>query len=225
VNEGNSDALFACSNLNVLYVLKISVQRYDTQDAEEDPAGRKSRALGADWIQMIRGVEAVLHSVHERVRLGPLKAMLDIGNWDDVNPNSSFSAQDVRMREVCEIWAGVDGYRIYDEALYVLRKCCAYVQQFSIPGHENPGPEENRRVWSEYLFWFHYALEDCFLRLQQRQPVALVVFAYFGALFYGAKDFWFVGDCGRNIVNVVDELLGDYWRYSLRWPKQTVGLE
>jgi hypothetical protein len=225
LNDHNSDALFACSNLNVLYVLRNSVERYNICNSSKDSTNRRSQALGAEWIPMIRGVEAVLASVYERVLQGPLKAMLDVGNWDDIDPDTSSSAEEMHLREVCELWSGAGGDPVYDGALCFLRKCCVYVHQFSGPGCERSGPEENRRVWSGYLFWFHYAPEEYFLRLQQRQPVALVLFAYFGAIFYEARDFWFVGDCGRNIVKVVDELLGDYWKSALKWPKEIVGLD
>jgi hypothetical protein len=219
VNDQNSDALFACSNLNVIYVLRISVEHGSNARPDSDSTDRISRALGAEWIPMLRGVEAVLSSVYPRVRVGPLRAMFDTGNWDAIDPDASPSVEQTHLRKVCEIWSGAAGADpVYDEALYFLRKCCVYVRQSS-------DPEENRRVWSGYLFWFHYTHDEYFLRLQQRQPVALVIFAYFGAIFYGARDFWFVGDCGRNIVRVVDELLGDYWKSALQWPKETVGLD
>jgi len=218
VDDQNSDALFACSNLNVIYVLRISVEHCSHARPDSDSTDRISQALGAEWIPMLRGVEAVLSSVYPRVSAGPLRAMLDTGNWDAIDPDTSSSAEQTHLRAICEIWSGAGADPVYDGALYFLRKCCVYVRQFS-------EPEENRRVWSGYLFWFHYAPDDYFLRLQQRQPVALVLFAYFGAIFYGAKDFWFVGDCGRNIVKVVDELLGDYWKSSLKWPKEVVGLD
>jgi hypothetical protein len=219
VNDQNSDSLFACSNLNVIYVLRISVEHCSNARPDPDSTDRISRALGAEWIPMLRGVEAVLSSVYPRVRVGPLRAMFDTGNWDAIDPDASSSVEQTHLRKVCEIWSGAAGADpVYDEALYSLRKCCVYVRQFS-------DPEENRRVWSGYLFWFHYTHNEYFLRLQQRQPVALVIFAYFGAVFYGARDFWFVGDCGRNIVRVVDELLGDYWKSALQWPKETVGLD
>jgi hypothetical protein len=195
VNDQNSDALFACSNLSVIYVLRISVEHCSNSRPNSDPTDRISQAFGAEWIPMLRGVEAVLSSVYQRVSVGPLRAILDTGNWDD------------------------------DRALYFLRKCCVYVRQFNGPRREISGPEVNPRIWSGYLFWFHYAPDEYFLRLQQRQLVALVLFAYFGVVFYGAKDFWFVGDCGREIVKVADELLGDYWKPTLKWPKETVGLD
>ena len=227
VTDQNSDSLFACSNLNVIYVLRTSVEHCSNERPNSDSTDRISQALGAEWIPMLRGVEAVLSSVYPRVAVGPLRAMLDIGNWDAIDPNASCSAEQMHLREVSKVWSGGgDGSdTIYDEALYFLRKCCIYVRQFHGPGGERLGPEENRRVWSGYLFWFHYAPDEYFLRLQQRQPVALVILAYFGAIFYGARDFWFVGDCGRNIVKVVDELLGDYWNAVLKWPKEAVGLD
>jgi hypothetical protein len=199
VNDQNSDALFACSNLNVIYVLRISVEHCSNSRPNSDSTDRISQALGAEWIPMLRGVEAVLSSVYQRVSVGPLRAILDTGNWDAIDPDASSSVEQTHLREVCEIWSGAGADPVYDRALYFLRKCCVYVRQFNGPRREISGPEVNPRIWSGYLFWYHYAPDEYFLRLQQRQPVALILFALFGVVFYGAKDFWFVGDCGGRL--------------------------
>ncbi|KAL1591360.1 hypothetical protein SLS60_012059 [Paraconiothyrium brasiliense] len=87
-SDDNSDALFACASLNLLYVFGLPIQRHDRQHGEAEPASRISRILGAEWIPMSRGVEAVLQSVYDRVRLGPLRAMLDLRNWVELSPNN-----------------------------------------------------------------------------------------------------------------------------------------
>lgn len=48
IGNNNSDALFACALLNVLYVFAVSAQRYDRYDRGTDPARRRSQILGAE---------------------------------------------------------------------------------------------------------------------------------------------------------------------------------
>jgi hypothetical protein len=151
VDDQNSDALFACSNLNVIYVLRISVEHCSTARPDSDSTDRISQALGAEWIPMLRGVEAVLSSVYPRVSAGPLRAMLDTGNWDAIDPDTSSSAEQTHLRAVCEIWSGAGADPVYDGALYFLRKCCVYVRQFDGRGGEESGGEPTRLVWVPVL--------------------------------------------------------------------------
>jgi len=224
IGSNNSDALFACASLNVLYVFAVSAQRYDRYDKDTDAAWRRSQILGAEWIPMIRGVEAVLHSLYDRVCLGPVNQWLDLGNWQVVDPDKEPADADEQMRPLRELWADIGEDRVYEETLYTLRKCCAYAHQFSTTDPDTFSLRGHPRVWSGHLAWLHFAPKEYFVRLQQRQPVALLLFAYFGTLLHDSNSYWFMENWGQNIVAVVDELLGEYWNTWLRWPKEIVSL-
>jgi hypothetical protein len=133
VNDQYSDALLAHSNLNVFYVLRISVGHCSNAKSESDSTDRISQALGAEWILMLWEVEAALSSVYQCVSVAPLRAIFDTENWDAIDPDASSSTEQTHLREVCEIWSGAGADPVYDRAWYFLRKCCMYVRQFNGP--------------------------------------------------------------------------------------------
>lgn len=224
MNDGNGDALFACSSLNIIYVFAMYGQLYDDAELDMTPAARQSRILGAEWLPMVRGVAAVLHPVHQRVQLGPLSSLLSLGNWDDIDPDSMRVAGDEHFRSLGNIWADSGDHEIYDKALFCLRRSLAYMKQFETMNSETAGGLSYNRRLSGPLVWIHITPEEYFLRLHQRQPHAMLLFAYFGVVFHTLNGSWFFERWGRDIVQVVDELLGEYWKPWTEWPKHVVGL-
>jgi hypothetical protein len=78
------------------------------------------------------------------------------------------------------------------------------------------------QAWSAPFIFIGVAPEAFFQLLRQRQPPALVLFAHFGSLLYGNRNYWFIGDLGKKIIEVVDELLGSYWRPYISWPLEHI---
>jgi hypothetical protein len=64
--------------------------------------------------------------------------------------------------------------------------------------------------------------KEYFRLQQQRQPLALLIFAYFGALLEQLQQYWWADSCGESIVSVIDDCLGPYWAEWMDWPKQVV---
>ncbi|KAH7166444.1 hypothetical protein EDB81DRAFT_681266 [Dactylonectria macrodidyma] len=219
MSDDNSDALFVCTSLNILYVFGAFGPLH------EDPtADRKSRILGAEWIPMIRGVEAVLQPVYERVRFGPLSPMLGLGNWDNLDPDHPSVAEDSHFRSIQAVWANSSHAHVYDKALSLLRKCNAYMRQFRTMNPETLAQWGYNQAWSAPFIWLHFAPDEYFELLQQRQPPALLIFAYLGTLFHGLNNYWFMDGWGRSMVDVAFELMGEYWNQWLAWPKEFVGI-
>ena len=54
--------------------------------------------------------------------------------------------------------------------------------------------------------------------LQQLQPLALVVLAYFGVLVHRSRRFWIFGDSGTFVIRAVAAHVGSGWEEPLRWP-------
>ncbi|CAG7558104.1 unnamed protein product [Fusarium equiseti] len=218
MSDDNSDALFICTSLNFVYVLATFGPLCDSLEA--DP---KSRILGAEWIPAIRGIEAVLHPIYDRVRLGPLSPLLDLDNWNQLDPDHQQVSGHANFDNLKEVWSRSNNADVYDKALHLLRKCNAHMRQ-----HENLSSEALSRLgynqaWSTPFIWLHFTPGEYFELLQQRQPPALLIFAYFGTLFHLLDDYWFMQGWGRNMVDVADELLGDYWSQWMEWPRDVVG--
>ncbi|KAF5010642.1 hypothetical protein FDECE_3208 [Fusarium decemcellulare] len=219
MSDRNSDALFVCTSLNILYIFGVLGPLHD------DPAAdRKSRVLGAEWIPMIRGVDAVLKPVYDRVRLGPLSPLLGLGNWDELDPDHQQVAEDTHFRSIQGVWARSSDGRVYDKALYLLRKCNAYMRQFKTMDPDVLAQWGYNQIWSGPFIWLHFAPGEYFELLQQRQPPAMLIFAYLGTLFHGLNDYWFMDGWGRSMVDVAAELMGGYWDRWMAWPKRVVGI-
>jgi hypothetical protein len=60
------------------------------------------------------------------------------------------------------------------------------------------------------------------LRLQQRQPAALLLFAHFGGLSAGLQGYWWMEGWGKNIVVAAAETLGSYWNVWIELPWRLV---
>ena len=54
--------------------------------------------------------------------------------------------------------------------------------------------------------------------LDERQPRALVVLAYYFALLARLRDTWWIGDTGRREVVAINGVLEDRWLPLMRWP-------
>ncbi|KZL82709.1 c6 zinc finger domain-containing protein [Colletotrichum incanum] len=224
ITDGNSDALFACTSVNIVYVFGMYGHLYGCHDGGDSPSARIERVLGAEWIPMIRGVEAVLSSVHDRVRSGPLSPLLDLRNWDELDPDSMSLVGDEQFQGIRAIWTASTDCGLYDQSLYLLRKCYAYMQQFGTLQEAAAGDGPYNRTWSGPLMWLHFVPEEFVIRLRQRQPPALVLFSHLGILFHALEELWIFKGWARSIVEAVDEVLGAYWESWIKWPKKVVGL-
>ena len=194
---------------------------YSTTKEGADSATRTSRILGADWIPLIRGIRPVLSPVYERIKYGPLSPLLRTYNWEQVDPDALPDATNAELLRVKEIWQDDKNAGVYDEALYLLRKLYAWGELFRTGRElENTGGQETSGVF----IWIAIFPEQYFQLLQQRQPQALVIFAFFGAEMHKLDRLWWMEGGGKSIVSVVDECLGPFWRPWLEFPRKVVGL-
>ena len=120
----------------------------------------------------------MLHLIYERVKLGPLSSLLSRGNWDEVDPEDSSSAEDQHLLRIHqETWATSDDTGVYNESLQILRKCYAWIAQFKTMPEDVLAKWGYNRVWLGSFIWLHFAPERYFMLLKQRQPPALLILA------------------------------------------------
>ncbi|PSN58954.1 hypothetical protein BS50DRAFT_566210 [Corynespora cassiicola Philippines] len=220
----NSDALFASSTLTFFYAF-IRFGKLYGWDGEDGSGPRVSRILGAEWIPLVRGMEAVLHPVYEYVRVGPLRSLLGLGNFFEMDPDAQPGPDDEALLRLREIWVSDENSQVYDDTLHLMRRTNAWMAQFRIASDEQLTGWGYNREWSGPFAWLFLASERYFVLQQQRQPPALVLFAYFGVMLQHLDGYWWADGCGKSIVSAVDECLGPYWSSWLQWPKEFVGLD
>ncbi|KAH9237504.1 hypothetical protein K456DRAFT_1887997 [Colletotrichum gloeosporioides 23] len=224
INNENSEALLAWSLLNIIYVFSISKQLPD-QDKRTAARLRRDRVLGMEWIPMARGINAVLVPTYQYLKDGPMSSLITLGNWNELDPGDSLPEPvDAQLCRLKETWANNNDAKTYDEALHILRKCRMYVLQFKSMNPQTLAQWGFNRDWAGPLTFIHFVPQEYVSLLHQRQPPALVLFAYFGAFMHALDDYWFFEGWGKDIVEVVDDLLGSYWRSWITWPIEYVGL-
>ncbi|KPA37069.1 sterol uptake control protein 2 [Fusarium langsethiae] len=220
-----SDALFTWSSLNLLYVFGIHGRLGEGLWDDSERGSRKDRLLGLSWVPMLRGVRVMLDPCFFELRDGPLRELLHIGNFQDLDLDQHTHPDDQCFRRVREVWKNYPDAQIYEDTLQVLRRCHMFMEQFSSMESESPGESVFDRSWQGAFLLVPFAPEEYFTLLQQRQPPALVLYAFYGALLHRfVNDSWFMEGWGQDIVDVVADLLGSYWREWIAWPLQVVGV-
>lgn len=225
LTDEKSEALLAWSMLNLFYVFGVSGHLSESVE-RKSPRLRKDRLLGIEWIPMVRGIDAVLGPYYDFLREGRMNVILHLGNWDELNPDELVSnPADQELCRLRGVWENSSDADVYEQALLMMRKCRMYTMQFEtmdVQALENWGCN---RASAGPLAFIHFSPQQYFTLLHQRQPPALLLFSYFGAFLHMLDDHWYLAGWGRDIVEVVDELLGGYWRPWIRWPLQLVGLD
>ncbi|KAM0279284.1 hypothetical protein ACHAPQ_010919 [Fusarium lateritium] len=223
-SDETADSLFVWSSLNLLYVFGISGRLGEGIWDDSGWGNRKDRILGMGWIPMLRGVQTVMSPSFYTLLDGPLGELLCIGNWDDIDPDKVLEANDQRFCLTREAWENSPDAQTYEKTLQVLRKCRMFMAQFSSTNTEAPQEAVINRVWQGAFLFVPFAPEEYFTLLQQRQPPALILYAFYGALLHALNDSWFMEGWGYDIVELVDDLLGPYWKHWISWPLEVVGL-
>jgi len=214
INEQNCDAMFATSIIIMFYIFAVT-SRDDVVSAPKPPP-RDLEVLDAKWISLVRGCGAVLSPAYEYVSRGPLKAFLEIGDLEILDPDKNPNEDDERLVALKNIWdsdyGDVNRKEAYSKTLYCLRQTLQWMGDHAM--------SDSRIYWAGPFIWLHI-IPDAYLELLwQRQPPALILFAYFGALVHQLDGFWWAEGWGRKIVGAVDESLGPYWRPRIEWPIQ-----
>ncbi|KAF6843735.1 Sterol uptake control protein 2-like protein 1 [Colletotrichum musicola] len=226
LTDEKSEALLAWSILNLFYVFGVS--GHSDSAERNSPRLRKDRLLGVEWIPMVRGIDAVLGPYYDALRDGRMKPILHLGNWEELDPEELVS--DPVDQELCRLrgaWENSSDAEIYEQSLLMMRKCRMYTTQFDTMDEQTQMLYDwgCNRAWAGPMAFIHFAPQQYFTLLHQRQPPSLVLFAYFGAFLRMLDDHWYFRGWGKDIVEVVDEFLGSYWRPWIRWPLQLVGLD
>ncbi|KAI8668903.1 Zn(2)-C6 fungal-type domain-containing protein [Fusarium keratoplasticum] len=198
VSDENSEALFIWSTLNLIYVFGISGRLSDGLDPHSNFPSRKDP--------------------------GRLGKFMTVGNWWEMDPDANPNPEDQHLCDLRSCWDGAPDAPTYEEALRILRKCRLFMARFLGDGIDPLEEAGFSRLWSGPLLFIIFAPQAYLTLLHQRQPPALILFAFFGALLHELDDYWFLEGWGRDIIEVIDDLLGSYWRPWIAWPSKVTGL-
>jgi hypothetical protein len=85
---------------------------------------------------------------------------------------------------------------------------------------EYHGPEHNRMI-----FGWLYRMADAFVnRVRLKDPIALLLLAYFAPLLGTTKDGWYIAGWPTHLLNSIQTLLDETYKRWIEWPRIQVGL-
>ncbi|CAI6337820.1 unnamed protein product [Periconia digitata] len=222
LSSANCEALFANAILVFFYAFVTFGKLHDPVGDSTGGPTRIARVLGTEWIPLMRGVVVILHAAQEQISAGPLQTLLIIGNWFELQPDPDSDPDDKRLDQIREIWDQGEYAAVYDETLDLLRRCRMWMAQFEQLEINDTSQWGHNRKWAGPFIWVLMVPQQFFALLDQRQPSALILFAYYGATIHALRRFWWIDGCGKSIVDVVNGCLGPYWSRWMEWPKQAV---
>ena len=136
--------------------------------------------------------------------------MLNPKPWDDAPtlPPDVVQALDTLREKVIPTHSS-DRSPIYLEAVENLHRTCqAY--------------EVNQNHLPIAFLWLVMLERDFIDLLKQRDPMALVIFAHFGAVCQAASTLWWARNWDSLIVEAAYQALDDEWRPWISWPMQKI---
>ncbi|KAF4547297.1 Hypothetical protein D9617_47g010650 [Elsinoe fawcettii] len=224
VGPHNGDALFTGAIISFFHAFASFSDLYDDQSEDIDDATRTSKILGSEWMPLVRGTQVVLNATFEYVKAGPLSDLLNIGDWDEIDLGLQSAPDDEEFLRLSAIWSGQSNAQVYNETLTLLRRTVTWMTKLENHARDEADQPVYNREWSAPFMWL-LSVPSSYVALQvQRQPAALILFAYFGALLERLDRYWWMEGCGKSIVIAVDKCLGSYWSKWLEIPKKRVGM-
>jgi hypothetical protein len=87
-----------------------------------------------------------------------------------------------------------------------------------------PVPIAAPELWPQIFSWLYLLPNVVAHEIQQKHPVALLLFCYFAVLLNELDSVWFIRGWPSHIVKAVHRSLGEYHRPFLLWPMNQLGL-
>ncbi|RGP74454.1 integral membrane [Fusarium longipes] len=216
------DALFAFSIIDTIYILAT----YGTLPRQSEPAPSPSRILELDWIRDIRSVGALIKPVRNKIREGHLRDFQNLTTFGGVD---SIHGPVDGDNELLNLQASYQGcstadIELYQSTIKLLRRCRPYMNSLGYVGTDKERLAKLNPHWITPLIFLHEMPEEFIDRLHQRQPPALLILSFFGAMLSAYDTVWFMNGWALEIVSAVNHVLGDYWAPYTKWCREQVAM-
>jgi hypothetical protein len=210
IQPGNAVAAFMLSGLVVCISWALPMAHPDSMGNVPVLTTGEMLQHILDIVQLLRGVREIVDSSWAWTRqLAPIFKL--VANEPDAvfPPDEEAILQALEQRVHAEVESPAEK-DMYSETL----------RQFRMfwPLEHHPYAHGLVHTWSTRI-------SNEFLNaILERKPPAVLILAYHGALLHELTDCWWVGDKGRVIVQIVEELLPPGYEDIMEWPKMRAGL-
>lgn len=214
VNDDNAPALYIFAVFSCFYTLAKGPKPRDFLIFSDNGL--------AEWLMLLRGVRAIMETTNNSIRHGPLSplfatAIVRVQRFHDHAPASD--SEHARIAELRQLVTDIAGdspnLSTYLSAIDDISRCFACVFDES-----RPSPS----AFSQTVFiWLYRVSDDFVLCLQQRQPVALTIFAYFVVLMNELGTNWWMQGWIYHLLAGIHDALDEGSRPWIRWPMEKLG--
>lgn len=178
----------------------------------------------AEWLTFLRGVREVTESQNDTLKAGLLapviqsdKPQIDPLNRSKPVPEYRIPLQQVRQLIIEKIPSHDPNLQTY------LREFDSLFEAFTakFEGLDDITDESSR--YSHIVFaWLYRISADFALRLQQKEPIALVILAYFVVLMKELDSVWFISPWIEHVMAGIDSFLSEDYRIWIQWPIEQI---
>ncbi|KAB2569192.1 hypothetical protein DBV05_g12134, partial [Lasiodiplodia theobromae] len=252
-DDGSADrtcALYAFAVTSCFYTLARGPQRVGDMlvcvvASNDDDAGGGGATGGgaADWLILFRGVRSLVELAKEQVLDGPLAPLASLARRQlerssklgvtaatagrkgegDEGGKQEEGAGSAALRELRRCIDADEreepNVRTYREMVDSLAFCFRVVEAEERRGAGAGALAANFQAF----FWLYRISDDFVLCLQQRLPMAMVIYAHFVVLIKSMDWTWVIGSWPSHLMGQIYESLDEGWRGRLRWPMEQVG--
>jgi hypothetical protein len=214
VNENTYDALFAFSQLLIIYC-------FASEGPDNDlPLLRQNHELGLpDWLYIIRGNCTIFETVRQCIEKGPLKALKLEG--PDKEVLCTVSENPERARRLGGLLAAIS--QVTEVYLSPLPGALLELSR----AFSNPRAARSNSlftIWTAVYIWPVQVSQEYLDLLKDKDPVALILLAHYCILLAQLDSHWYMGGYSKKLFSRIYNQLDQEWRQWLHWPLEEIGL-
>ncbi|KAH7020649.1 C6 zinc finger protein [Macrophomina phaseolina] len=174
----------------------------------------------AEWLPLFRGVRTIMETTRDAIRHGPLSTLftsavsLVQAFYDHDTSNEHPRVAELRQLAL-DIATDSPNLPTYIAAIDDVSRsfaCTYHLDDTAVSGH------------SQTIFvWLYRVSDDFVLCLQQKQPMALAIFAYFIVLVNEIGNVWWIKDWVYHLISGIYDSMDEGSRPWIRWPIEKLG--
>lgn len=203
IKEENGDSMVANSCLLVLFSAAMW-----NNPGNPEPQSPIDGILNV--AALLRGIRVILSAGAPFVRLGRLAPLLNPNSWADtpILPPDVLLALGA-LRAKARLAYSTERSSVYLEAIQNLNRTLEAI-------------EVNPNHLPISLLWLVLLERDFIELIKEKDPMALVIFAHFGAACQAVSTLWWAKDWDSIIVEEAYQALNDEWQSWIDWPMQKI---
>ena len=210
VSDSCSISLFAFAGLTAIYAFGELAIMLEQGSDEHDYIGQLIACF-----RLSRGIGTIVGAREQGIRDSWASDMINISADAELESLRSmglkFAHADALFELINTRTRAPDDVTAYTNAAV---RCLEYIQlQMWQPDQENP------RIYHLIMTWPHEIDLRCYELFELRDPVALILLAYYAVLMSMRKRLWWLARWPKLLLQQIGSVLGAEWDPWLEWPR------